>query len=130
MGVEYIQTKVPYEELVAMQAGGGISTYEASSVGTITAGYWINWTREGGFSGTQGWWPEGTYYVDLEGIEATINLDGTNGPAVGKTQEEIMNEIDRESTLNNLFSEWVTSDTVKLYFAAAMASVGCANRVN
>ena len=133
MGQEYVSGSIPYEEVAAKQAENGIATYAngSNNDGTITAGYWVDWTREGGYSGTQGWSPKGTYTADIEGITLSITLDGTVGPTAGMSQTDVETEIDQNNgNLNSLFSNWTASDQTKLYLAAAMASVGCANKVD
>ena len=131
---EYVRGAAEYEDVFAMQVGNGTSLYRAGSTGdegTITAGYWIDWTTSGGYSGTQGWSPQGTYYAEIEGLTVEITLDGTVGPTAGMSDEEVAALIEENNgTLNSVFSNWSASDDVKLYFAAAMASVSCANRVD
>lgn len=82
---------VTYEEVKAYQANNGISTYEVGSGGYTTGGIYVEWTTDGGFTGS-GW-------------EEHINNSAS--PVYDMTVDGIKEEIGREGNLNKVFEAWI-----------------------
>ena len=80
---------VTYEEVKAYQANNGISTYEVGSGGYTTGGIYVDWTTNG-FT-NNGW----------------DNKPGSGSPVAGMTDEQILNEIEKEGDLDEIFKKWV-----------------------
>ena len=104
---------VTYEEVKAYQANNGISTYEVGSGGYTTGGIYVDWTTNG-FT-NNGW----------------DNKPGSGSPVAGMTDEEILNEIDREHNLNAIFEKWVGNVGYKERYEWILYSVidGCRREV-
>ena len=81
---------VTYEEVKAYQANNGISTYEVGSGGYTTGGIYVEWTTDGGFI-NKGW------------------DNGTYSPVAGMSEEQILEEIEKEGDLDEIFKKWVGS---------------------
>lgn len=94
MGYEYVRVE-------GRVANEGIATYANNSSQYIEGGYYVNWNKEGGFSG-KGWWPEGS--VEFAG--QTFTITGEMSPANGYTENYIEDMIDNKNNLNSIFQEW------------------------
>lgn len=81
---------IPYEVVAAYNASQGRALYNGDSGGGSQSetGFHVNWDEDLGF--TNGGWDIGV----------------PNSPAENKTEEDILNEINTNHNLDDLFDEW------------------------